>query len=246
MGDALVKLELEAYTAVLRAFAAQPMNWTREKLLSEMRRELHISTESHIIVMEAVMKDEELSAIREGKPIPAPSRRGAHASHGGDTTPAAETGRRGIARTNSRRPSGAADTPASAPRRSESTKRAAPQDFDADETIPERSLAPTGAGSGPARNRSKRRQVSAAPDVAVKFPLTDAALKEALASVTAADLEPLRDGLDKHAAEVLSQIVAASAPVSAYPDEKKRLEARLKALTDREQSLRVRLQAIPV
>lgn len=96
---------------------------TREKLLSEMRRELHISTESHIVsiprhcslshralnvwcmgvctsypaglisrtslphsycskgmccgqkVMEAVMHDEELTAIREGKPIPAPSRR---------------------------------------------------------------------------------------------------------------------------------------------------------------------------
>lgn len=29
MGEALVKLELEAYTAVLRAFAAQPMNWVR-------------------------------------------------------------------------------------------------------------------------------------------------------------------------------------------------------------------------
>ena len=58
---------------------------------------------------------------------------------------------------------------------------------------------------------------SAAPDVAVKFPLIDTALKEALASVTATDLEPLRDGLDKHAAEVLSQIVAASAPVSEYP-----------------------------
>ncbi|BBN19423.1 hypothetical protein MPTK1_8g10600 [Marchantia polymorpha subsp. ruderalis] len=45
----LAMLELEAYTAVLRAFGAQPtaLTWSKERIMCDLRKELRISEEQH-------------------------------------------------------------------------------------------------------------------------------------------------------------------------------------------------------
>ena len=52
---------------------------------------------------------------------------------------------------------------------------------------------------------------------ATELPLQPAQLEEALATGTAAELVPMRDSLEKRAAELLSQIVALAAPPAEYP-----------------------------
>ncbi|KAK9829990.1 hypothetical protein WJX72_009073 [[Myrmecia] bisecta] len=74
MGDVRVtenphlrQLESEAYTAVMKAMACSDMDWEKEKFLTNLRQELHISAEQHFQVLELVMSDPELAAIRESR-----------------------------------------------------------------------------------------------------------------------------------------------------------------------------------
>lgn len=73
---------MQAYTAVLRALAASPMDWNKEKLLTELRRELHIEQESHYEVLNQVMDDPYLRTIRSIVKQGTETSRGAH-----DNTP---------------------------------------------------------------------------------------------------------------------------------------------------------------
>lgn len=224
-GAELAKLELEAYTAVVRAFAAQQMNWPREKLLSEMRRELHISSDMHISITDKVMNDVELTAIRDGKP-PVTERR---------STGGANTGERRGRPARGRPPATGDSTPASAPRRTDSRRRETAE-MDTPKEQLERSFAATGSG---ARNRNKRKLQ---PPV-TEPPYATAKMDGALASGTSADLEGMRDSLAKRASQILAEILTSVAPQSEYPDERTRLGLQLQELNSREQSLRRRLEA---
>lgn len=222
----LAKLELEAYTAVLRAFAAQQMNWAREKLLSEMRRELHISSDMHINITDKVMNDEELTAIRDGKPSTA-DRRSTGGAYAGEKRGRPARGR----------PPATADaTPTSAPRRTDSRRRDT-ADFDAPKEAPERSF---GAAGNNARNRSKRK---AQPPV-VEPPYAAARLETALANGTIAELDVMRDSLAKRASQLFAEILASVAPQAEYPDHEARLRLQLKELITREQGVRRKLEAV--
>ncbi|KAK9839223.1 hypothetical protein WJX81_002221 [Elliptochloris bilobata] len=68
----LVSLQTEAYRAVLRAIAATELDWSKEKLLTDLRKELQISNDEHYKVLSGVMADEEVTAIRTGVTMPAP------------------------------------------------------------------------------------------------------------------------------------------------------------------------------
>lgn len=224
-GVELAKLELEAYTAVFRAFAAQQMNWAREKLLSEMRRELHISSDMHINITDKVMNDRELTAIRDGKPAAAERR----------STGGANTGERRGRPARGRPPATAESTPASAPRRTDSRRRETTEQETPKEQQLERSFAATGSG---ARNRSKRKLQQPATEP----PFAAAKLDAALANGTSAELEAMRDILAKRASEILAEILASVAPQADYPEAKTRLGLQLQELNSREQSLRRRLE----
>eukprot|EP00887_Chlorella_sp_A99_P004421 scaffold30.g4421.t1 len=59
-------LEIDAYTAVVKAFAAGPPDWDKEEVLAKLRIILQIDNEFHMTLM---------TSIREGRPLP--SRRAA-------------------------------------------------------------------------------------------------------------------------------------------------------------------------
>eukprot|EP00249_Psilotum_nudum_P021267 c28040_g1_i1 orf=676-2226(-) len=65
------KLEQDAYTAVLRAFGAQSENitWAKERLMSELRKELRVSDEQHREFLGKVAGDATLRQIREWRPL---------------------------------------------------------------------------------------------------------------------------------------------------------------------------------
>ncbi|CAK0779853.1 hypothetical protein CVIRNUC_004871 [Coccomyxa viridis] len=65
---ALADLQKEAYRAVLRAVAATQLDWSKEKLLTDLRKELGISSQEHFMVLEKVMSDKEVEALRENRP----------------------------------------------------------------------------------------------------------------------------------------------------------------------------------
>ncbi|EIE19317.1 hypothetical protein COCSUDRAFT_48907 [Coccomyxa subellipsoidea C-169] len=64
---ALSQLQSDAYRAVLRAVATTQMDWSKEKLLTDLRKELQITTQEHFEVLTAVMQDKEIEALRENK-----------------------------------------------------------------------------------------------------------------------------------------------------------------------------------
>jgi len=61
------KLELDAYTAILRAFGAQSevITWTKERLMSDLRKELRVADEQHRELLGRVASDDTLRHIRE-------------------------------------------------------------------------------------------------------------------------------------------------------------------------------------
>lgn len=60
------QLELDAYTAVLRAFSAQSeaITWGKERLMSDMRKELRVADEQHREILGKVGEDDTLKRIR--------------------------------------------------------------------------------------------------------------------------------------------------------------------------------------
>lgn len=60
------QLELDAYTALLRAFSAQSeaITWTKEGLMSDMRKELRVADEQHREILGKVGQDAILKRIR--------------------------------------------------------------------------------------------------------------------------------------------------------------------------------------
>ncbi|KAL3698196.1 hypothetical protein R1sor_012272 [Riccia sorocarpa] len=60
------KLELDAYTAVLRAFGAQSdsLSWTKERLMSDLRKELRVPDEEHRELIGRIAGDDTLRQIR--------------------------------------------------------------------------------------------------------------------------------------------------------------------------------------
>ena len=60
------QLELDAYTALLRAFGAQSeaISWAKETLMSDMRKELRVADEQHRELLGKVGHDETLKRIR--------------------------------------------------------------------------------------------------------------------------------------------------------------------------------------
>ncbi|BBN03478.1 hypothetical protein MPTK1_2g23800 [Marchantia polymorpha subsp. ruderalis] len=65
------KLELDAYTAVLRAFGAQSevITWAKERLMSDLRKELRVPDEQHRELLGRVAGDDTLRQIREWRPV---------------------------------------------------------------------------------------------------------------------------------------------------------------------------------
>ncbi|CAL8468299.1 g7839 [Coccomyxa elongata] len=63
----LSQLQSDAYRAVLRAVATTQMDWSKEKLLTDLRKELQITTQEHFEVLTAVMQDNEIEALRENR-----------------------------------------------------------------------------------------------------------------------------------------------------------------------------------
>ncbi len=61
------KLELDAYTAVLRAFGAQSeaITWARERLMSDLRKDLRVTDEQHRELLNTVAADDVLRHINE-------------------------------------------------------------------------------------------------------------------------------------------------------------------------------------
>ncbi|CAM6010005.1 unnamed protein product [Sphagnum balticum] len=64
-------LELDAYTAVLRAFGAQSevITWTKERLMSDLRKELRVADEQHRELLGRVASDDTLRQIREWRQL---------------------------------------------------------------------------------------------------------------------------------------------------------------------------------
>ncbi|CAD7695292.1 unnamed protein product [Ostreobium quekettii] len=65
------KSQLQAYIAVLRALSSVKLDWSQQKLMVDLRKQLKISLEQHMKSLDKVLKDPEVSAIREGLPLPA-------------------------------------------------------------------------------------------------------------------------------------------------------------------------------
>ncbi|CAM6100329.1 unnamed protein product [Calypogeia fissa] len=65
------KLEVDAYTAVLRAFGAQSENitWAKERLMSDLRKELRVPDEQHRDILTRIFGDESIRQIREWRQL---------------------------------------------------------------------------------------------------------------------------------------------------------------------------------
>ncbi|DBA88985.1 TPA: hypothetical protein ACH3X2_000206 [Trebouxia sp. C0005] len=61
----LQRLQMEAYRAVLRAMAVAPMQYEQEKLLTSLRKELHVEMHQHAEVLQELNYDEEVNNIRD-------------------------------------------------------------------------------------------------------------------------------------------------------------------------------------
>lgn len=64
MEQTLQDLEQEAYFAVMLVMASTPLDWNKERLLTDLRQELHISGDDHRKVLEEVHHDDRVQAIR--------------------------------------------------------------------------------------------------------------------------------------------------------------------------------------
>ena len=49
------QLQIEGYTAFIRALAVNHLDWRHEKLMSEVRRELNVTAEQHLSIVEQVL-----------------------------------------------------------------------------------------------------------------------------------------------------------------------------------------------
>uniref|UniRef100_A0A061R7G0 ENT domain-containing protein n=1 Tax=Tetraselmis sp. GSL018 TaxID=582737 RepID=A0A061R7G0_9CHLO len=67
------QLQVEGYTAFIRAITLNPMDWSLEKLICDVRKLLNVDMEQHLSIVEKVSNEPTVRAIREGKPIPPPS-----------------------------------------------------------------------------------------------------------------------------------------------------------------------------
>lgn len=89
-------LEQEAYMAVMRALAVKPMDWGKEKLLTDLRKELNITNDQHAQFLGTVMEDEIVLHVREKGPSAKVSKdlrkkvEGAKSTIAGATTPTAK------------------------------------------------------------------------------------------------------------------------------------------------------------
>mmetsp|Transcript_36020 Transcript_36020/g.102001 ORF Transcript_36020/g.102001 Transcript_36020/m.102001 type:complete len:356 (+) Transcript_36020:323-1390(+) len=64
------QMQIQGYTAFIRALAVNSLDWRHEKLMSDVRKELSVDAEQHLAIIEQVMTDPDITAIREGKPPP--------------------------------------------------------------------------------------------------------------------------------------------------------------------------------
>eukprot|EP00951_Prasinocladus_malaysianus_P038225 scaffold418007_cov33-Prasinocladus_malaysianus.AAC.1 len=61
------QLQLDGYTAFLRALAANDLNWKHEKIMHNVRTELSITQEQHLAVIEQVTKMDLSRHLRIGE-----------------------------------------------------------------------------------------------------------------------------------------------------------------------------------
>jgi hypothetical protein len=62
------QLQIEGYTAFIRALALNHLDWRHEKLMSEVRKELNVSAEQHLSIVEKVLRSPSLSKGRPTLP----------------------------------------------------------------------------------------------------------------------------------------------------------------------------------
>mmetsp|Transcript_19118 Transcript_19118/g.48239 ORF Transcript_19118/g.48239 Transcript_19118/m.48239 type:complete len:381 (-) Transcript_19118:242-1384(-) len=66
------QLQVEGYTAFIRALSVNNLDWRLERLMADVRKELDIAQEQHLEIVEKVMSEPAGAAIREGKLPPKP------------------------------------------------------------------------------------------------------------------------------------------------------------------------------
>ena len=62
------QLQVEGYTAFIRALALNQLEWRHEKLMSEVWKEVNVSAEQHLSIVEKVLRSPPLS--NKGRPTP--------------------------------------------------------------------------------------------------------------------------------------------------------------------------------
>ncbi|KAK9813574.1 hypothetical protein WJX73_008121 [Symbiochloris irregularis] len=60
----LRSLEQDAYYAVMTVMACKPLDWAKERMLSDLREELHISGDDHRRTMDAVLSDDRVRQVK--------------------------------------------------------------------------------------------------------------------------------------------------------------------------------------
>lgn len=69
--DELIKnVQREAYQSVMKAFSLGELSWSKDSVLTMLRKELAITSDEHDMIKLLVMQDDHISSLREGK-IPA-------------------------------------------------------------------------------------------------------------------------------------------------------------------------------
>ncbi|GMH39289.1 hypothetical protein BSKO_07187 [Bryopsis sp. KO-2023] len=65
----LRRAQLDAYVSVLKALASKKLDWSKRKLLADLRKHLNVSQDEYLRALDAVLKDPEVTAIRDGTPF---------------------------------------------------------------------------------------------------------------------------------------------------------------------------------
>uniref|UniRef100_A0A7S4PFI8 ENT domain-containing protein n=1 Tax=Paramoeba aestuarina TaxID=180227 RepID=A0A7S4PFI8_9EUKA len=79
----LARLEREAYSSLISAFAAQgELSWKKEQSLLDVRNLLHIPDDYHRLEMQRILHDENLNKISSSKPASSRSKKASESSKG--------------------------------------------------------------------------------------------------------------------------------------------------------------------
>jgi hypothetical protein len=77
--DELIKtVQRDAYQSVMKAFSLGELSWSKDSVLTMLRKELAITSDEHDMIKLLVMQDDHISSLRDGK-IPAGAGAGAPA-----------------------------------------------------------------------------------------------------------------------------------------------------------------------